>query len=30
MAYAELHLLDGSTLLDHRQNVGIHVSDQPR
>ncbi len=22
MAYAQLHLLDGSTLLDYRQNVG--------
>jgi hypothetical protein len=24
MAYAELHLLDGSILRDHRKNVGQH------
>jgi hypothetical protein len=28
MAYAELHLLDGSTLLDHRQNVGQQQLEQ--
>jgi len=26
MAYAELHLLDGSTLLDNRRDVGQHRS----
>lgn len=28
MAYAELHLLDGSTLLDHRQDVGQRQLEQ--
>ena len=28
MAYSELHLLDGSTLLDHRQNVGQQQLEQ--
>jgi len=28
MAYAELHLLDGSTLLDNRKDVGQHQLQQ--
>ena len=28
MAYAELHLLDGSTLIDNRRDVGQHQLEQ--
>jgi hypothetical protein len=28
MAYAELHLLDGSTLVDNRRDVGQHQLEQ--
>jgi hypothetical protein len=28
MAYAELHLIDGSTLLDNRRDVGQHQLEQ--
>jgi hypothetical protein len=28
MAYAELHLLDGSTLIDNRRDVGQHQLQQ--